>query len=56
VLKRKDLVGVPWRVALALQADGWYLRSEIIWAKENPLPESVRDRPTRAHEAVFLLS
>ena len=55
-LKRKDLVGVPWRVALALQADGWYLRSEIIWAKGNPLPESVRDRPTKAHEPVFLLA
>jgi hypothetical protein len=56
VLKRKDLVGVPWRVALALQAGGWYLRAEVIWAQGNPLPESVRDRPTRAHEQVFLLA
>jgi DNA modification methylase len=55
-LKPKDLVGVPWRVAMALQADGWYLRSEIIWHKPNPQPESVKDRPTRAHEKVFLLS
>jgi site-specific DNA-methyltransferase (cytosine-N4-specific) len=55
-LKPKDLVGVPWRVAMALQADGWYLRSEIIWHKPNPQPESVRDRPTRAHETIFLLS
>lgn len=55
-LKPKDLVGVPWRVAFALQADGWYLRSEIIWHKPNPLPESVKDRPTRAHETIFLLS
>jgi hypothetical protein len=52
----KDLVGVPWRVAIALQADGWYLRSEIIWHKPNPLPESVKDRPTSAHETIFLLS
>ncbi|MBN1814151.1 MAG: site-specific DNA-methyltransferase [Anaerolineae bacterium] len=55
-LKPKDLVGVPWRVAMALQADGWYLRSEIIWHKPNPLPESVKDRPTSAHETIFLLS
>ena len=55
-LKPKDLVGVPWRVAMALQADGWYLRSEIIWHKPNPHPESVKDRPSRAHETVFLLS
>ena len=55
-LKAKDLVGVPWRVAMALQADGWYLRSEIIWHKPNPHPESVKDRPTRAHETIFLLS
>jgi DNA modification methylase len=55
-LKPKDLVGIPWRVAFALQADGWYLRSDIIWAKPNPMPESVRDRPTKAHEYVFLLS
>ena len=55
-LKSKDLVGIPWRVAFALQADGWYLRSDIIWAKPNPMPESVTDRPTKAHEYVFLLS
>jgi len=55
-LKPKDLVGIPWRVAFALQADGWYLRSDIIWAKPNPLPESVMDRPTKSHEYVFLLS
>jgi DNA modification methylase len=55
-LKGKDLVGIPWMVAFALRADGWYLRSEVIWAKPNPMPESVTDRPTRAHEQVFLLS
>ncbi len=55
-LKPKDLVGIPWRVAFALQADGWYLRSDIIWHKPNPMPESVRDRPTKSHEHVFLLS
>ena len=55
-LKPKDLVGIPWRVAFALQADGWWLRSDIIWAKPNPMPESVRDRPTKAHEYVFLLT
>lgn len=55
-LKPKDMVGIPWRVAFALQADGWWLRSDIIWAKPNPMPESVRDRPTKAHEYVFLLS
>ena len=55
-LKPKDLIGLPWRVAFALQADGWWLRSDIVWAKPNPMPESVRDRPTRAHEYVFLLS
>ncbi len=55
-LKHKDLVGVPWRVAFALQADGWYLRADIIWAKPNPMPESVTDRPTKAHEYVFLLT
>jgi DNA modification methylase len=55
-LKPKDLVGIPWRVAFALQADGWYLRSDIIWAKPNPMPESVTDRPTKAHEYIFLLS
>jgi DNA modification methylase len=55
-LKPKDLIGMPWRVAFALQADGWWLRSDNIWAKPNPMPESVTDRPTRAHEYVFLLS
>ena len=55
-LKPKDLIGIPWRVAFALQADGWWLRSDIIWAKPNPMPESVTDRPTRSHEYVFLLT
>lgn len=55
-VKPKDLVGIPWRVAFALQADGWYLRQDIIWHKPNPMPESVRDRCTKAHEYVFLLS
>jgi len=55
-IKQKDLIGIPWRVAFALQADGWYLRSEIIWHKPNPMPESVKDRPTRAHEHIFLLT
>jgi DNA modification methylase len=55
-LKPKDLVGIPWRLAFALQADGWYLRSDIIWSKPNPMPESVTDRPTKAHEYVFLLT
>lgn len=55
-LKPKDLVGIPWRVAFALQADGWWLRSDIVWSKPNPMPESVTDRPTRAHEYIFLLS
>lgn len=55
-LKPKDLVGIPWLVAFALRADGWYLRSEIIWHKPNPMPESVTDRPTKAHEQVFLLA
>jgi DNA modification methylase len=55
-LKPKDLCGIPWRVALALQADGWWLRSDIIWSKPNPMPESVTDRPTRSHEYVFLLT
>jgi len=55
-LKEKDLIGIPWRVAFALQADGWYLRQDIIWAKPNPMPESVRDRCTKSHEYVFLLS
>jgi site-specific DNA-methyltransferase (adenine-specific) len=55
-LKDKDLLGVPWRLALALQADGWYLRSDIIWHKPNAMPESVKDRPTRAHEYLFMLT
>jgi len=55
-LKPKDLVGIPWRVAFALQADGWYLRSDIIWHKPNPMPESVIDRPTKAHEYIFLMA
>jgi DNA modification methylase len=55
-LKPKDLIGIPWRVAFALQAAGWYLRSEIVWSKPNPMPESVTDRPTRAHEQIFLLA
>jgi len=55
-LKPKDLCGIPWRVAFALQADGWYLRSDIIWSKPNPMPESVTDRPTKAHEYIFLLA
>ena len=52
----KNLIGIPWRVALALQADGWYLRQDIIWSKPNPMPESVTDRCTKAHEYIFLLS
>jgi DNA modification methylase len=52
----KSLLGIPWRVAFALQADGWYLRSDIIWHKPNPMPESVTDRPTKAHEYMFLLA
>ena len=56
VVKPKDLIGIPWRVAFALQADGWYLRQDIIWAKPNPMPESVTDRCTKAHEYIFLLS
>jgi DNA modification methylase len=55
-IKEKDLIGIPWMLAFALRADGWYLRQEVIWAKPNPMPESVRDRPTRAHEQIFLLS
>ena len=55
-IKPKDLMGMPWRVAFALQADGWYLRSDIIWSKNNPMPESVQDRPTKAHEYIFLLT
>ena len=55
-IKPKDLIGIPWRVAFALQQDGWYLRQDIIWHKPNPMPESVRDRCTKAHEYIFLLS
>lgn len=55
-LKPKDLVGIPWMVAFALRADGWYLRSDIIWEKPNPMPESVTDRPTKSHEYIFLLT
>ena len=55
-LKHKDLIGIPWRVAFALQADGWWLRQDIIWHKPNPMPESVTDRCTKAHEYIFLLS
>jgi DNA modification methylase len=55
-VKHKDLVGIPWRVAFALQDDGWYLRQDIIWAKPNPMPESVRDRCTKSHEYIFMLT
>lgn len=55
-MKPKDLIGVPWMVAFALRADGWYLRRDVIWAKPNPMPESVTDRPTTAHEYLFLLA
>lgn len=55
-LPPKNLIGIPWRVALALQASGWYLRSDIIWSKPNPMPESVSDRPTKSHEYIFLLT
>lgn len=55
-IKQKDLIGIPWRVAFALQADGWYLRNDIIWAKPNCMPESVRDRCTKSHEYIFLLA
>jgi site-specific DNA-methyltransferase (adenine-specific) len=55
-LKPKDLLGVPWRLAFALQQDGWYLRSDIIWNKPNAMPESVKDRPTRSHEFIFMLT
>lgn len=55
-LKPKDLVGIPWRVAFALQADGWYLRQDIIWSKPNPMPESVTDRCTKSHEYIFLMA
>jgi site-specific DNA-methyltransferase (adenine-specific) len=55
-LKPKDLLGVPWRLAFALQQDGWYLRCDVVWNKPNAMPESVKDRPTRAHEYVFMLT
>jgi DNA modification methylase len=55
-LKPKDIAGIPWRVAFALQDDGWYLRQDIIWHKPNPMPESIKDRPTRSHEYIFLFS
>ena len=55
-IKPKDLIGIPWRVAFALQEDGWYLRSDIIWNKPNPMPEAVKDRPTKSHEYIFLLT
>lgn len=55
-IKPKDLIGIPWTLAFALRADGWYLRQDIIWAKPNPMPESVRDRCTKSHEYIFLLS
>lgn len=55
-LKNKDLLGIPWRLAFALQADGWYLRTDIIWNKPNAMPESVKDRPTRSHEYIFMLT
>lgn len=55
-LKPKDLVGIPWMLAFALRADGWYLRSDIIWHKPNPMPESIKDRPTKSHEYIFLFS
>lgn len=55
-LKEKDMVGMPWRIAFALQSDGWYLRSDVIWHKPNPMPESMRDRPTKSHEYLFLMS
>lgn len=56
ILKSKDLIGIPWRIAFALQANSWYLRSDIIWSKPNPMPESVTDRPTTSHEHVFLFA
>jgi DNA modification methylase len=55
-IKTKDLIGIPWMIAFALRNDGWYLRSDIIWHKSNPMPESVKDRPTKSHEYIFLLS
>ena len=54
--KQKDLIGIPWLLAFALRADGWYLRSDIIWQKENPMPESCKDRPSRCYEHIFLLT
>ena len=54
--KQKDLIGIPWLLAFALRADGWYLRSDIIWQKENPMPESCKDRPSRCYEHIFLLA
>jgi DNA modification methylase len=56
VIKRKDLIGIPWMLAFAMRADGWYLRQEIIWSKPNPMPESVRDRCTKSHESLFLFT
>ena len=55
-LKSKDLLGIPWRLAFALQADGWYLRSDVVWEKPNAMPESVKDRPSRSHEFLFMLT
>lgn len=55
-VKPKDLIGIPWRIAFALQADGWWLRCDIVWSKPNPMPESVTDRPTKSHEYIFLLT
>ena len=56
LLSQKDLIGIPWLLAFALRADGWYLRSDIIWQKENPMPESCKDRPSRCYEHIFLLA
>jgi site-specific DNA-methyltransferase (cytosine-N4-specific) len=55
-LKPKDLIGIPWRLAFALQDDGWYLRSDIVWRKPNAMPESVKDRPACSHESLFMLT
>ncbi|MFM9500460.1 DNA methyltransferase, partial [Streptomyces galilaeus] len=55
-LKPKDLLGIPWRLAFALQDDGWYLRSDIVWNKPNAMPESVKDRPSRSHEYLFMFT
>ena len=55
LVKPKDLIGIPWMLAFALRADGWYLRQDIIWSKPNPMPESVTDRCTKSHEYIFLL-